>query len=252
VARFEVLDPHGGPPPPGPWATSPAPAASFGAGEAAAPLWRVVLSADGAAAHAELSAAELGLAAQERALAAAPGRLRVLAAAGGAASFGAPADTPEARLLLLLDAPDAGAASFGAGAETDELSAAEERFRAFVGQVQDAVANFAVVETRQEGALLARSAVSWTGDLRSLLAAGLAGEQPALHRRSLALALRSRAALLHTFATVMRGAAIVAVMASSPLAAARALPAAWRFVDDLLWEARGEPVAADRVEGAGL
>jgi hypothetical protein len=85
--------------------------------------------------------------------------------------------------------------------------------------------------------------VSWTGDVRSLIAAGLAPDQDALHRRSLALAMRSRAALLRTFAVVMRGATIVALMASSPLGAARALPAAWRFVDDLLREERAREQA---------
>jgi hypothetical protein len=37
----------------------------------------------------------------------------------------------------------------------------------------------------------------------------------------------------------MRGATIVALMVSSPVGAVTALPAAWRFVDDLLREARG-------------
>jgi hypothetical protein len=47
------------------------------------------------------------------------------------------------------------------------------------------------------------------------------------------LALGSRAALLKTFGTVMRGAAIIAALTSSPVGAALALPAAWRFVEQL-------------------
>lgn len=242
---FEVIDPNDGPAPPGPWETRPAPPASFGAAaEAAAPLWRVSLAADPAAAGLELRAAEEALARQEQAAAAAPGRLRALVARGGAASFGAPAAAPESRLMLLMsEPPGSGARSFGIGDGGGEAAAAEERFTAFVRQVQDAVGNYAVVETRLERTLIARSAVSWTGDLRSLLGAGLAAEEERLHRRSLGLAMRSRAALLRTFAVVMRGATIVALMASSPLGAARALPAAWRFVDDLLREERAREQA---------
>ena len=249
MALFELIDPAGGPPPPGPWETRRAPAASFSAGaapEAQATLWRVSLPADPAAAWAELRQAEASLARQEAAVADAPARLRRLAAGGGASSFSSAAPAgPEGRLLgLVSELRGEGAASFslGGGAES-ELPAIEERFRAFTQQVQDAVVHFAVVETSQERLLLARTSVGWAGDMRSLLAAGLPGEQAALHRRSLGLAMRSRAALLRSFASVMRGATIVALMVSSPLGAATALPAAWSFVNDLLREERARQAA---------
>lgn len=248
MARFEVIDPNDGPAPPGPWETRPAPAASFSSGEspeASAPVWRISLPADPAAAEAELRAAEAALARQEAAVAGAPRRLRSMAARGGAASFSTGGATPEARVMLLMTEPaERGAVSFGVGGdEGGEVAEAQDRFKAFVQQVQDAVGNYAVVETRLERTLIARTSVSWTGDLRSLLAPGIPAEQEALHRRSLQLAMRSRASLLRTFAVVMRGAAIVALMASSPLGAARALPAAWRFVDDLLREERAREQA---------
>jgi hypothetical protein len=238
VARFEVIDPHGGPAPPGPWEAQAAPAASFGTGEAAAPIWRVSLPAEPATASVELLVAERDLATQEAAVAAAPERLQALRRRGGATSFGA-ASNPEARLQALLQSAGLeGGISFGGGGKQTELAAAEERFRAFVQQVEDAVANYALVETRLGQRLLARSSVSWTGDTRSLFGVGLAADQHGLHRRSLALAMASRAALLRTFAVVMRGAALVALMASSPAGVVYALPAAWRFVDDLLRESR--------------
>jgi hypothetical protein len=243
MALFEVIDPAGGPAPPGPWEARPAPPASFsatGEAEEQAPLWRINLPADRASAWAELARAEQGLRAQEAAVAGAPARLRALAAQGGAASFGAPVGAPEARLLTIVgELRGEGGASFGTGGESDEIAGARERFGAFVAQVQDAVGNFAVVETRLAQRLVARSSVGWTGDLRSLLEAGLAAQDLALHHHSVALAMGSRAALLRTFASVMRGATIVALMVSSPVGAVTALPAAWRFVDDLLREARG-------------
>lgn len=240
MARFEVIDPRDGPAPPGPWETRAAPATSFALGEAVAPLWRVSLPADAVAAAAELAEAEGELARQAAAVAAAPVRLRALAVRGGAASFGATAG-PEARLqgLIGASAGRAGASLSTGGDGQGELQAAQERFGAFVQQVQDAVGNLAVVETRLEGRLVARSSVSWTGDLRALLGAGLAVAELELHRRSLGLATATRVALLRMFAVVMRGAAIVAVMASSPAGVVYALPAAWRFVDDILQEVRG-------------
>lgn len=244
MALFELIDPAGGPSPPGPWQTRPAMAASFGvSGDAPeqTPVWRVNLPADPAAAQAALAGAEADLQAQEAAVAKAAERLRDLAAQGGAASFGEAPAAPEARLLSLIGGLQSeGAASFGgAGSGRGELAGAQERFRAFVRQVQDAVGNFAVVETQLADRLVARSSVGWTGDMRSLLVAGLAAPEAALHRRSVALALRSRAALLRTFVAVVRGATIVALMVSSPAGAVAALPAAWRFVDDLLREERG-------------
>lgn len=248
MALFEIVDPAGGPPPPGPWDTRPAPATSFSAGaapEERAPIWRVSLPADPGLAWAELRAAEESLARQEAAVHGAPDRLRRLAARGGAASFSATGANPESRLLdLLAEARGGGAASFSLGGGSGELPAVEERFKAFSNQVQDAVANLAVVETSLERRLIARTSVSWGGDMRSLLVARLPGEQEQLHRRSLNLALRSRAALLRTFGVVMRGAAIVALMASSPAGTIAALPAAWRFVDDLLRQERARPQTA--------
>ncbi|NTU81364.1 MAG: hypothetical protein HGA45_18630, partial [Chloroflexales bacterium] len=164
-------------------------------------------------------------------------------------TLGLPA--PERQLLALVGelrgepGGPLGASAFGAGEpERPSWADAEERFRAFVAQVQDAVANFAVVETLVEGSLVARTSVSWTGDMRSLLRPALPTRHEGLHRRSLGLALRSRAALLKTFGTVMRGAALVAVMASSPVGAVTALPAAWKFVDQLLDETRARQRAS--------
>lgn len=248
MALFEVLDPHGAAvAPPGPWQARPAPAASFSVGTASATVWRANLPADPELARSELMLAEAGLRLQEDAVAAAPARIEALVR--GAASFGAaPLAAPERELLGVLGSASGnrgGAASFGLRETTSELwETAETRFRAFAAQAQDAITKLAVVETRVEGRLIARTSVNWTGDLRSLLSTPLAAEQAALHQRTLTLATRSRMATLRTFGTVLRGAAIVATMASSPVGAITALPAAWSFVEQLLSDMRSPAEAA--------
>lgn len=245
MALFELIDPAGAQAAPGPWQARPAPPAAeglaFGAtGGPAAPVWRADLPDDDGAALAALAAGEAELLRYEAAVAAAPARLGALV--GGAASFGGPGlPAAERRLLADLDALRAGpgAASFGTGGGAPPWAEAEGRVRAFVAQAQGAIVNLAVVETRVAGALVARTSVSWTGDVRTLLPAAAPGRHAALHRSTLGLALRSRTGLLRTFGTVLRGAAIVATMAGSPAGALLALPAAWRFVEELLEEIKG-------------
>jgi hypothetical protein len=245
MAIFEVIEPiAGAPAPPGPWTTRPAPPASFsvaGAPDAGSPVWRASLPADPQAARAALFDAGRGLRAQEAALETATARIRRVASGGASFAVGR-TPAPELELMGLmgeLRAADGGASSFGlretVSAGWDE---AEEKFRAFSAQVHETLTNYAVVETLVGGALIGRTSVGWAGDVRSLLLADLGAEQADLHRRTLGLALESRAALLRTFTTVLRGAAIVATMVSSPVGAVTALPAAWKFVDQLLTDMR--------------
>jgi len=242
MATFVLLDPTpGAQAPPGPWAARPAPAASFSAGagpEAGAPVWSARLSGDIAAARGELAAADAALDQQERALEAAIARME--RSARGGASFAAGQPAPERELQLVLEElrRPPGAASFSVGTEAGRLEEAQAQFRAFAAQVGETLRNYAIVETRVETALVGRTSVGWTGSMRSLVVAGISAEQRELHRRTLGLALRSRAALLRTFGTVTRGAAIVATAISSPAGPVLALPAAWRFVNQLLEDIR--------------
>ncbi|MFV9505674.1 MAG: hypothetical protein AB4911_14055 [Oscillochloridaceae bacterium umkhey_bin13] len=233
MARFALIASRGGPPPPGPWACEANPAVSFSLGAGAEPeppRWCADLPADLAQAQADLAVAEADLARQEAALSLVPTRMALLQATAGAASFSlAQMDPAEQELLTLVQLP-----------ATEMLPADHEamltRFRAFVAQVQEAASNLAVVETRVNGRLLARTRVGWTGDLHHLSQPGLPVAQVQLHQRTLGLALGSRRTLIHSFGIVLRGAAIAGAMASSPLGAAMALPAAWRFVQQLLRE----------------
>ncbi|NJN19615.1 MAG: hypothetical protein HC822_26930 [Oscillochloris sp.] len=244
MARFEVIvaTPNS-PPPPGPWQPSLATPASFstrGDQLAGATIWRADLDADVAAAHAELAAAGDALRNQELALEQGLGRMQ--AVLSGSASFSTAARTPERELqLLLYRSPQSAGASFSTSSASDsgaDWKAAGERFQAFIAQIQDTIGNYAVVETRQQQRLIGRSSAGWSGDLRTLVISDLTPEQRELHLRTLGLALRSRAALLRTFAMITRGAAIVATAISSPAGPLLAMPAAWKFVDELLREQR--------------
>lgn len=254
MALFELVDTTGGPPPPGPWRVTQAPSSelAFGAAPVAptSPVWRADLPGERLAALAALATAEADLRRQDAAIDAAPGRM-VSVAAPATLSYGGraqPVAEPRASdqwLRLTVEQLRGGsiapteASSYGL---RDDLAAvweeAEARFLAFAAQARDAMTNLAVVETRVAGALVARTSVGWTGDCRSVLGGAPFYPDAPLHRRTLALAIGSRTALLKMFGTVMRGAAIVAALTSSPVGAALALPAAWRFVEQVRDELR--------------
>lgn len=92
------------------------------------------------------------------------------------------------------------------------------------------------VETRRGGVLLARSAMSWSGDTRSLATPLLTPSMVAIHARSVAQSVRSRNAWARLLLTLMSGSARLASMAATPAGAAMALPMAWRFLRRVLAE----------------
>ena len=84
--------------------------------------------------------------------------------------------------------------------------------------------------------MLARTVVGWTGDLDTLWEQYLRPEQIDLHRRSLNLAITSRAAMLRTFIVTTQGAAKLSILLATPGGAILALPAAWKYVNQILAE----------------
>lgn len=208
------------------------------------PIWRAQLLADPLAARVELGVAREQLQRHEQALDSA--ELRLGQAAFGGASFTMVAQRePERALQEIIGAmrtppPSAGAASYSLREEAPSAwMQAEARFRALVAQARETISAFALVETRLGELLVGRTRVNWGGDTRSVLGASVTQVQASIHRRTLALAIRSRTALLRMLGIVLRGARIVAQAISSPLGAITALPAAWKFVDELLREGRG-------------
>lgn len=235
----------------GPWQASATPAISFAAGEAPSPpnvpLWRANLPADEHLARQALAAAQAHLSRSEAALEGVPASLEELissaATAPGVLSFGLAAgeteNAPQATLLNLLDQARAleqgRAVSFGVG---EIASAAWEQaraqFEAFVQQIQREVLNLAWVETRVADVLQARTILGWSGDAETVWQAEAEAAPLDLHVQSLRLAVRSRLLRFRLFVTVTGGAARLSLLLASPAGAWLALPAAWKYVNEIL------------------
>ena len=189
-------------------------AASEPAPPPAAPRWQVDLSAD-----LEHAAAELGR-----------GDQRV-------ADLAARLDNARAQLSQAVDHMGArstgGPLSFGID---PDWSAMANKAEAALEGIWRLVRYPTWVETRRGGVLLARSAMSWPGNTRSLASPRLTPAVVRIHARSVSLAVRSRNAWARLLLTLMSGSARLAAMASTPAGAAMALPMAWRFIRRVLAE----------------
>jgi hypothetical protein len=215
-----------------------------------APAWRVDLPADPSAAIQQLENSRAELQASQEALNNVPDRIENLvnrsqAEARGEVSFAAePLPPAEAELIRMLGAAGQIAVrgeqpevSFGLGQDLGaELRKATEGFQQFTQRISRLIAHFAWVETQVTGHLLARTVVGWTGDTDTLWEQYLGPEQIDLHRRSLNLAITSRAAMLRTFIVTTQGAAKLSILLATPGGAILALPAAWKYVNQILAE----------------
>jgi len=219
-------------------------------GDASAPaseasVWSLDLPADPEQAGAALAQVEAQLQATQALLDEAPDRLDSLVArlqSGEGAHFGLESFSPEglpaeATLLPWIDAFEPGKVSFGGESLTQgELKDALAQLQKMVDGLLGQLLHLARVETRQQGELLASTLVSWKGDVDTTWGHGLTSDQNALHRRSLALALQARIALLHILMTTTQGAAKIAALIAAPGGALLALPAAWKYISKLLSE----------------
>jgi hypothetical protein len=92
-----------------------------------------------------------------------------------------------------------------------------------------------------------RTRVSWLGDADTTWRTPVTAEQIALHQRAVTLALNTRAAMMRVAVLVIQGARLLAqlpAIAASPIGIVMVIPAAWRFLDQVLAEARrlrGQP-----------
>jgi hypothetical protein len=231
--------------------------------EAAAPsesvpisLWSLDLPADPEAAAATLAQAEAQLQATQALLDEAPARLEAFATrlqSGAEAQYGlestgvASIGAAEAALLPWIDALQPGQVSFGGeGLSRGDIGAAIAQLSQTVEDLLGQVLYLARVETRQQGALLASSLVDWTGDLDTAWEEAVSAEERGLHQRSLALALKARIALLRIILTTTQGAVKISALIATPGGALLALPAAWKYVQQLLAtisEAQSAPIS---------
>lgn len=118
----------------------------------------------------------------------------------------------------------------------DPLQSAREELGAFIRRVCALVAHYAVIETQFNGAVMARTFVSWTGDFKSLWHNNLTPEQLRLHERNVRAALARRAALIRLMGVISVSAAKIALRLATPGAQLLVLPALWQFVRDVIEE----------------
>jgi hypothetical protein len=146
---------------------------------------------------------------------------------------------PEADLLHLASQLQGERVSYGLGQMLGvDLGQIGDQFRQSLRRFFQLLTHLAWVETQLQGQLLGQTTVSWTGQTRTVWAAGLVPGQQALHQRNYALAMASRLTLLRTMVIATQGAAKIGVLLgmSGGVGAVAALPVAWRYVSQILAE----------------
>jgi hypothetical protein len=146
---------------------------------------------------------------------------------------------PEATLRRNLARLQGGEAevSFGLGLPTDWSQTVAE-YKAFMRQVLSLLRPTLRVETRVEGTLLAHTLVRLSGDAATAWSSQGASTHIQLHHQILSLTLESRLALLQLLAQTSAGAAALVAKFSLPGGTVLALPAAWRYIQGVMQQAR--------------
>lgn len=223
--------------------------------EAAEPVYRVNLPADGVSASQALTDSESYLTSLNAALENIPNRLdglvartqaKTAAGAGGSVSFDVlsleqPETGPEADLLALLGEAETEEKTVSFGVQ-ETVSAALEQAKtgldALTGQISRDALHFAWVETHIANALVARTVVGWTGAAQTACAYGVNDAQVALHSRALRIAIQTRGLRLRLFITIAGGAAKVSTLMATPAGAALALPAVYQYVMQIVTQVK--------------
>ena len=204
--------------------------------------WSLELPANPEEAETALTQAEAQLQATLALMNEAPSRLEAFVSRMGSGteahfsveSFTRPA---EAELLAWMAYFEPGQISFdGQGITQGQARESLDQLRRMVDNLLGQVLYMAQVETRLGEVFLARSLVSWRGDLDTTWGEATSSDQAPLHQRSLRLALASRLAMLRVMITATQGAAKIAALIAAPGGALLALPAAWKYVNQILSE----------------
>lgn len=120
-------------------------------------------------------------------------------------------------------------------------SADQSEWLAFVHQAERALTNYVRVETMIPAPTIAGATrVGWTGDFHTTWHPSMSATARQLHLQAVNVALTSRMSLVRLIAVVAGGAAGLAAKATAlpPGGQVLLLPAAWRFVKDVLAELR--------------
>ncbi len=235
----------------GMWDVGPATSGiSFAAGEAAQPeepLHRANFTSI-AEGRAQLQLKQEALSEQEALLQQAEQRLAEFGRSGSSVSFAASIDQPlefvqpeqdlEAALQRLTVPVSYGLFDRKTQAEQQSDLEATGQWRQFLEQVREMIANYARVETELAGNSIGQTAVSWTGDFRTIWTPAVSLADMNLHRRNVDVTLQWRLGTMRFVGVVGAGAANVAVKLGIPGGQLLALPAVWNFVKDVLAEWR--------------
>jgi hypothetical protein len=210
------------------------------------PVWRTELPVDLGEASEQLAEDEAQLDDSLAVLNSTPDRIDALVqraqlASSAGISFDAaspdPLPEPDAELLDMvqtINSPAVGV-SFAVGDEQQsDLETAYHQFNEDMARLLRQVANFAWVETVLSGDLVARSVVSWTGDLDTNWASGLKEEIYQLHKHSLTQALATRNIALHAVTITAHSALKLSVLLATPGGGLLALPLVWKYVKQIM------------------
>jgi len=128
--------------------------------------------------------------------------------------------------------------SFGFGF-SDKYSETLSEFETFIRKISEFLKPSLCVESRIRESLFARTRAGIGGDLKTLwnFTDGEFSAYASLHRRNVSFTLDSRTAMFQLLAQIISGAAALAVRFSLPGGAITALPAAWRYIRDVMAQA---------------
>ncbi len=143
--------------------------------------------------------------------------------------------SPEATLWRHLAPLQGGeeAVAFGLGLPSDWSQVVAD-FQAFVQQMSQLLKPSVRVETQVEGVLQVYTRVAHTGDFATFWSPHTTAQHAQLHHHILSLTLESRLTLVQLLAQATTGAALLAAKFSLPGGAVMALPATWRYVQDVI------------------
>lgn len=157
-----------------------------------------------------------------------------------------PGRAAEARLIAVLTGGTAALELDQLAWSAEPSAASAERDPGRLAQLLDRVADLARgrarIETRVEGALVAQSITTLSGDTELWTAPRLSLGGARLHARSVAVAVRTRHAWARIVTLTVRGAGRLVVL-GLPGGVLSAVPLVWRFVRDVLRELRQRDAA---------
>jgi hypothetical protein len=251
----------------GPWRCTPAGLVAFATDELPVPRWRVALDHDPDASHRALAGGERSVADTHARLDDLPDRLDCAidhaldpAARAGAdrvlpmSSQRAPrlavtaARSADAHLIAALVGDiatlEASQLAWSGDPAPAALAAPDEpgRLAQLLERLADLARGRSRIETHVEGALVAHSVTTLSGDTELWIAPRLSLTGARLHARSVAVAVRTRHAWARILTLVVRGATRLAAL-GLPAGAISTLPVVWRFVRDVLRELRHRDAA---------